>query len=273
MSKFTVTIENGAYRVEFPYDREAVEMIKRYIPSTGRSFDGPRKCWMIAADQKRNAEIALGMTFPNIGKSAAVKETRLIEVRYIGACKERVPGEISAFGMDKAGRWMYVFPVDTLTGWFDGTVSAEPETMLTLYSVLGARQSATPEEIKTAYRRMAKQWHPDVCREPDANRMFLRIREAYDILSSERQRARYDAGLALEASIQKVPQKDAIFSPAMGVYRSPLRCGYILAEGTQSLARFVVSKILGWDDITNSAGQVLVVSWKMGDEKPTEVWA
>lgn len=273
-SNFHVTVENGAYRVEFPYDPSAVQALKTYVSPAGRSWDNLRKCWMIASSERRNAEKALGMTFPDIGSQKPVEETRLLEVRYIGQCKERAPGDLSAFGMDKSGNWAFVFPQDTLLEWFEG-VPYLNDTPNTLYAVLGAKQSFTQDEIKTAYRRMAKQWHPDVCREPDAHKMFLRIREAWDILGNERMRAKYDAGLALEASINLNIAKGSSLRLDYNNsgYRSPLRCGYILATGFQQLARFQVTNIISWDDITNKAGQVLVVSWKMGDQKPTEVWA
>ena len=57
------------------------------------------------------------------------------------------------------------------------------------------------------------------------------------------------------------------------LYRSPLRCGYIMAEGVESLGRFVVSSIMGWEDVTNERGQVLVVSWPVGADKPEKAWA
>jgi len=270
----SVRIENGAYVVQFPYDPMAVQMLKSAIPSTGRSWDNNRKSWIIAADYKKQAENALGMSFPDIAKQPAVKVTKLLTVHYLGQCKERAPGDISAMGLLQDKSWGAIFPVDVLTSWFEnpGDV-AIPAGVLTLYSVLGAHPADDETAIKKAYHRMLKQWHPDVCHEPDANKMTLRIREAYDILSNPRSRGRYDAGLALEASIQKPGQKNQRNDFQDTIYRAPLRCGYILAEGVESLGRFVVSRILGWEDIQNPAGQVMVSSWQMGDNGPTIVWA
>lgn len=279
MTDFTVRIENGSYCVSFPYDPQAVSALKYGIPNTGRSWDSARKCWIIAAQYRRQAENALGMTFPEIIAKPAVKETRLLEVRYLGACKERAPGDVSAMGLLKSGAWGVIFPVDTLTGWFEdpGEVKGSTPGALSLYAILGAKQHDTQDEIKAAYRRMAKQWHPDVCREPDANTRFLRIREAYDILSNPRSKGRYDAGLALEATINANIEKGSSLRQDYHVdnslYRSPLRCGWIVAEGVESIGRFVVSKILTWDDITDNQGRTLVSSWKMGDKNHSEVWA
>lgn len=269
----SVQIENGAYVVSFPYDPMSVQMLKNAIPSTARSWDNNRKCWIIAAEYQRQAQNALGMSFPDIAKTPAVKVTKLLTVHYLGQCKERAPGDISAMGLLSNGVWGAIFPVDVLTAWFENPGEAkQPAGVLTLYSVLGARPQDDESTIKKAYYRMMKQWHPDLCHELDAHKMTLRIREAYDVLSNPRSRGRYDAGLALEASIspsknnQRVVYQDAI-------YRSPLRCGHILAEGVESLGRFVVSRILGWEDIQDAQGRVMVSSWRMGMDKPEIIWA
>ena len=273
---FTVTIENGAYCVKFPYDPAAVNAIKTRIPSTGRSWNNDRKAWIIAADQKRNAEAALGMTFPDIAQSAPVKVTRLLEVHYIGQCKERAPGDISAMGLLSTGNWGVVFPESTLRAWFEDDTNLGGQWAVTLYAILGAKQSDTPDALKSAYRRMVKQWHPDVCREPDAHTRFLKLQEAWAILGDPRKKSRYDAGLALEMSINQNISKGSSLRQdyhRSDLYRSPLRCGYIMAEGVESLGRFVVSSIMGWEDVVNERGQTLVVSWQMGEKEPVKVWA
>ncbi len=60
------------------------------------------------------------------------------------------------------------------------------------YEVLGVPRSATPEELKAAFRRLARQFHPDVNKAPDAEENFKEINEAYAILSDPDQRAAYD---------------------------------------------------------------------------------
>ncbi|WP_206922004.1 molecular chaperone DnaJ [Alicyclobacillus suci] len=61
------------------------------------------------------------------------------------------------------------------------------------YEVLGVSRSASQEEIKKAYRKLARQYHPDVNKDdPSAPEKFAEIAEAYDVLSDSQKRARYD---------------------------------------------------------------------------------
>jgi molecular chaperone DnaJ len=63
----------------------------------------------------------------------------------------------------------------------------------TYYGILGVSKDASDREIKEAYRILARQLHPDICREPGAEDRFKRINEAYRVLSNPEERGRYDA--------------------------------------------------------------------------------
>ena len=60
------------------------------------------------------------------------------------------------------------------------------------YDVLNVSKGATQDEIKRAYRKLAREHHPDVSKAPDAAKRFAEIQEAYDTLSDEAKRRQYD---------------------------------------------------------------------------------
>lgn len=60
------------------------------------------------------------------------------------------------------------------------------------YAILGVAPDADLKAIKTAYRRLARQYHPDVSRADDAERKFKEVAEAYEVLGSAEKRAEYD---------------------------------------------------------------------------------
>ncbi|MBQ9124928.1 MAG: molecular chaperone DnaJ [Acholeplasmatales bacterium] len=60
------------------------------------------------------------------------------------------------------------------------------------YEVLGLQKGASADEIKRAYRQLAKKYHPDINKEPGAEEKFKEINEAYDTLGDEQKKARYD---------------------------------------------------------------------------------
>lgn len=81
-----------------------------------------------------------------------------------------------------------------------------------LYAVLCVSKTASTDEIKSAYRRLAKEYHPDVSSDADADEKFKKIQHAYEILFDEVQRAMYDlggdsiAGLSYEQRLKSVFQ-------------------------------------------------------------------
>ena len=60
------------------------------------------------------------------------------------------------------------------------------------YDILGVARTATDDEIRTAFRALARRYHPDVSKEPDAERRFAEAQEAYEVLSDAEKRQAYD---------------------------------------------------------------------------------
>jgi hypothetical protein len=267
-TQVTVTSVPGGFRVASPYKYEFVAALKS-LPRSERVYDADSKTWTI--DSQHHALLRtwiikyfgedIGDTLVQVQMKI---EQRVVDLLYLGRTKA-IGDEPQALGMSLSNEWKYVFPEKVLREWFEGTL--DPVCNTTLYGLLSINRGASPDEIKNAYRRMVRQWHPDVCKESNAAEIFLQIQNAYDVLSNDIKRARYDAGLMLEASMSRSEG----FTSTIG-YRSPFRCGYVLAEGTEKLSRFVISKILAWEDVYNSEGKVLVTSWPMGAQAPVVEW-
>ncbi|MEG2773769.1 MAG: DnaJ domain-containing protein, partial [Lactococcus sp.] len=60
------------------------------------------------------------------------------------------------------------------------------------YETLGVDKQASADDIKSAYRKLAKKYHPDISKEANAEEKFKEVQEAYAILSDENKRRQYD---------------------------------------------------------------------------------
>jgi hypothetical protein len=74
------------------------------------------------------------------------------------------------------------------------------------YEVLGVSRDASTREIRRAYRRLARQHHPDVNLRPDGRERFAALASAYEILSDPTARACYDQTLPSSVPITRVPR-------------------------------------------------------------------
>ncbi|KAL6648234.1 hypothetical protein ACP70R_012458 [Stipagrostis hirtigluma subsp. patula] len=83
----------------------------------------------------------------------------------------------------------------------------------TMYEVLAVDEAAGPEEIKAAYRRAARRWHPDAC--PGGAERFMLAREAYEVLSDPERRRGYDIQLRCGGG-----------GPGSAGYRAARRAGF-----------------------------------------------
>jgi hypothetical protein len=263
-----------------PYDPGFVADFKAAVPSSWRAWDASRKVWIIAP-QYGNAVADLCAHYfgqrPDVPQAlaTAAPEIKVFRLEYLGQCKPREGGAITAMGYAD-GDWSVVAPERVLRIWFEGSaIGATPDAAPaprpeTYYGLLGVRQDADDATIKAGYRRMARQWHPDACREPNAHEMFLAIRQAYNILSEPMLRRRYNAGL-LFAAQDKAPRRETMQIVAT-TYRAPLRCGMVVAEALPRLGRWELTNILGWQDIIDLSGRVMVASWDVDAERIRIEW-
>lgn len=269
-----VDLVGGALAITSPYDAGFVAALKATIPGSDRKWDGSSKRWMVSVDygsqlqQLVSQHYGVTVSLPDLHSAPQTSEMRILDVRYLGACKSRDDGTETAYGW-VGGQWAAIFPKAALLEWFGQT--SRPDEAQTLYGVLGVSQNVDAAGLKSAWKRLARQWHTDVCKEPGAKEQFQAIQEAYQILSDTVKRGKYDAGLQFEAlSRAHSPHSDRVVMRSE--WRSPLRCGLILVEGQSRLGRFVVSKIMQWNDIVNERGEILVTSWAAGDDHFTETW-
>lgn len=278
MSTAKIIAASGALEFYSPYDPDMLADFKQRVPTADRRWNGDKKCWLVAAGQLPKLErlcadyhLAVVKQLKALYDAPATVQ-KIIEVRYIGAPRERDDGTITASGY-AGGEWSVIFPQDVLRGWFEiGPVTpAAPRRALTYYAALGVKKDADAAAVKTAYRSMAKRWHPDVNHDPDAGEMFKRIGAAYEILSDPAKRRRYDAGLALEATLSKSARPSPRLNDG-GDWRPPIRCGWLMVEGQERLGRIIVSKIYQWQPIVRSDGRELVTSWPAGAQTFQESW-
>lgn len=80
-----------------------------------------------------------------------------------------------------------------------------------LYEILGINRDATAEQIRSAHRRIAPQYHPDTNHSPDAEARFREIQKAYETLSDAERRRKYDQQQSEPAPAQEPAQRSSPF--------------------------------------------------------------
>lgn len=270
-TQVSVTVAGADYAIRFGYDSALLKKLKDAVPESERTWHKAKKVWLVSPEFIQQAKSALEahtqtiITLPELQTGAAQVLEKSFLLEYLGTTKDRGKHK-SAYGSVN-GEWSAEFPEDILKNFFEGReTNQKSDGLQTLYQALCIFESAGPEQIKKAYRRLARQWHPDVCSEPEAAEMFRKINESYQVLIDPEKRKRYDAGLYFErqgqqegwaTKIVRRPRADYQYG-----YRAPLRCGQITARGTVRLMRFIVQEILKWDDVIDKVnGKVMTSTW------------
>lgn len=280
----SITVAGADYAVAFSYDPSLLKKLKDAVPESERTWHPARKVWLVSPEFIDKAITALGshisqtLTLPVEKPSMPEIIEKSFRLEYLGATKDRCLRK-SAYGSVN-GEWATEFPEDVLRKFFvfeRQDINQKPDGLQTLYQSLCVFEKAPPEEIGKAYKRLARQWHPDVCHEENAHEMFIKLNEAYKVLIDPEQRRRYDAGLYFEREAAKKHEPFSSFGKLNKhldrlYYRTPLRCGQITAKGTVRLMRFVVSEILKWDDVIDAQGRVMTASWPKGGDHFVIEW-
>ena len=97
------------------------------------------------------------------------------------------------------------------------------------YAVMGVARDATQDDIKRAYRKLARKYHPDVSKEPGAEKRFKAVGEAYEVLKDPEKRAAYDqlgTNWREGQEFRPPPGWDAGFEFSGGGYRSSDEAGF-----------------------------------------------
>jgi hypothetical protein len=133
-----------------------------------------------------------------LGRVVWVRRKSLLEKKYeVGVSftdprpgVRKVLSDLAQYGFVGAGGGSCGSPAGT-GGGDRRKVSAEVQVE-DLYSVLGLTPTATEDQIKAAYRALARELHPDVCKDPAGQERFVLVTKAYNVLRDPKERQRYD---------------------------------------------------------------------------------
>lgn len=281
-------------RIHTPYSAPFVTELKYIVPPSARRWDAATKAWLVDPQYGQDVADLIARCFGEqvqvpVAALSTAPQFRIIRVEYIGRCKD-VDGQSLASGFADGG-WTVRLPENVLRSYFNDPLPDKPPMPdmpapapkpQTLYSILGLKNYSDAELIKAAYRRMARQWHPDTCREEGAHERMQELNRAYTILKDDRQRRKYDLGLTLAQKHEPNPLKERQAQRRRDLsdwrrqltadYRAPLRCGLIAAMGVMKLGQFWISDIQRWDDIVDPLGRVMVSSWPSGADSFEIEW-
>ena len=86
------------------------------------------------------------------------------------------------------------------------------------YEILGVDRKASSDDIRKAYRKLAKQYHPDVSKEKNAEAKYKEINEAYEVLKDPDKRQKYDT-LGMKAPLRRRPPDEQSMERLRQIFR------------------------------------------------------
>ncbi len=102
--------------------------------------------------------------------------------------------------------------------------------MADFYEILEVARDAAPPEIRSAFRRLAREHHPDVSESPEADEKFAKIAEAYRVLSNPELRARYDRGTYDPRPVRTEPPQESARRKAARVRAYKVRINSVIND-------------------------------------------
>lgn len=230
--------------IRFAFNQAVIDWLKTSIPKGQRSWNPAKKQWILDDD----AYAQFQTQFPGLKHISEVMnnntDTQEFRLEYIGRPKYTFNQQrVMSYGW-KDQKILVGITIEAFQKWF---------RVGSLYQQLGLPDVVDDAaEIRRAYLRLARQWHPDVCKEPNAQEEFLKIKKTYDILSDPPKKKKYDLGLKLFGK-----QEKSLIQPGMPI---PMRCG-ILTGKVELLPQRTIVEINSWKDITDGT-KVMVSTWK-----------
>lgn len=126
--------------------------------------------------------------------------------------------------------------------------------MIDFYELLGIKKSSSKEEIKEAYRKMVKKYHPDVNKSEEANKIIISLNEAKEVLLDDEKRVHYDEMLnSIERSKQFSNDKKETYSEKTREYKETYADVYVtkwefffnyLKNGLDSVLKKYIKSVL-----------------------------
>jgi RNase P/RNase MRP subunit p29 len=162
--------------------------------SHGRVVDLTGRGMRIVLDSKDAPIVGQSQIFVFSGEDTEIRVQGIVRwVRHTGGLRRRTEAgvefmDLLASQRDALRRYAVVGELEEPNAALDNVRIEYPD----LYAIMGVSPLASFDEIRRAYHKLVRRWHPDVCDEEDASERMSEIHKAYKVLRDEDLRAQYD---------------------------------------------------------------------------------